>query len=59
MAVIRLFAHVDSLLELLTKSKSLHILLVLDRKGFPNAFFDLKRESELFFYNGFSSFERT
>ena len=37
------FAHVDSLLELLTKSKSLHILLVLDRKGSSMRFSDLKK----------------
>ena len=37
------FAHVDSLLELLTKSKALQILLVLDRKGTSMRFSDLKK----------------
>jgi len=38
------FGLVDDLLELLTKSKSLHILLVLDEKGNPMRFSDLKKQ---------------
>ena len=37
------YGLVDELLELLTKSKSLHILLVLDRKKGPIRFSDLKK----------------
>jgi DNA-binding HxlR family transcriptional regulator len=37
------YGLVDELLELLTKSKSLHILLVLDRKKSPIRFSDLKK----------------
>ena len=37
------YGLVDELLELLTKSKSLHILLVLDRKKGPIRFSNLKR----------------
>ena len=37
------YGLVDELLELLTKSKSLHILLVLDRKGKSMRFSDLKK----------------
>ena len=36
------YARVDELLSLLTKSKSLHILMVLDRKGNPARFSELK-----------------
>ena len=37
------YGRVDELLELLTKSKSLHILLVIDRKNGPVRFSDLKK----------------
>ena len=37
------YGLVDELLELLTKSKSLHILLVLDRKKSPIRFSNLKK----------------
>ena len=37
------YGLVDELLELLTKSKSLHILLVLDRKKGPIRFSNLKK----------------
>ena len=37
------YGLVDELLELLTKSKSLHILLVLDRKNGPIRFSNLKK----------------
>ena len=36
------FAKVDALLELLTKSKSLHILLVLDQKDYHLRFSQIK-----------------
>ena len=36
------FAKVDKILDLLTKSKSLHILLVLDQKGSPMRFSQIK-----------------
>jgi len=37
------YARVDELLSLLTKSKSLHILMVLDRKMNPARFSELKK----------------
>ena len=37
------YSGVDDLLELLTKSKSLHILMVMDRKNNPLRFSDLKK----------------
>jgi len=37
------YGGVDDLLELLTKSKSLHILMVMDRKNKPVRFSDLKK----------------
>jgi len=37
------YSGVDDLLELLTKSKSLHILMVMDRKDKPVRFTDLKK----------------
>ena len=37
------YARVDELLSLLTKSKSLHILMVLDRKMSPARFSELKK----------------
>lgn len=37
------YGRVDALLELLSKSKSMHILLVLDRKNEPIRFSDLKK----------------
>lgn len=37
------YALVDEILDLLTKSKSLHILLVLDRKRKPIRFSNLKK----------------
>lgn len=37
------YSGVDDLLELLTKSKSLHILMVMDRKNKPVRFSDLKK----------------
>ena len=37
------YSGVDDLLELLTKSKSLHILMVMDRKNKPIRFSDLKK----------------
>lgn len=37
------YGRVDALLELLSKSKSMHILLVLDRKNKPIRFSDLKK----------------
>ena len=37
------YSGVDNLLELLTKSKSLHILMVMDKKNKPVRFSDLKR----------------
>ena len=37
------YGLVDELLELLTKSKSLHILLILDRKKYPIRFSKLKK----------------
>lgn len=37
------YKGVDNILELLTKSKSLHILLVMDRKNKPVRFSDLKK----------------
>lgn len=36
------YGGVDDILELLTKSKSLHILMVMDRKNKPVRFSDLK-----------------
>ena len=36
------YGGVDDILELLTKSKSLHILMVLERKGRPIRFSDIK-----------------
>ena len=36
------YGKVDRVLELLTKSKSLHILMVLDRSGSPLRFTELK-----------------
>ncbi len=36
------FAKVDEVLDLLTKSKSLHILMVLDRKASPMRFSQIK-----------------
>jgi DNA-binding HxlR family transcriptional regulator len=36
------YSEVDGLLELLTKSKSLHILMIMDRKNKPIRFSDLK-----------------
>lgn len=38
------YGLVDDLLELLTKSKSLHILLVLDRSARPLRFTDIKHQ---------------
>ena len=37
------YGGVDDILELLTKSKSLHILMVMDRKNKPVRFSDLKK----------------
>ena len=37
------YGGVDDILELLTKSKSLHILMVMDRKNKPLRFSDLKK----------------
>ena len=37
------YSGVDDILELLTKSKSLHILMVMDRKNKPVRFSDLKK----------------
>ena len=37
------YGGVDDILELLTKSKSLHILMVMDRKNKPIRFSDLKK----------------
>ena len=37
------YGRVDELLSLLTKSKSLHILMVLDRKMKPSRFTELKK----------------
>ena len=37
------YGGVDDLLELLTKSKSLHILMVMDKKNEPIRFSDLKK----------------
>ena len=37
------YARVDELLSLLTKSKSLHILMILDRKKNPARFSELKK----------------
>lgn len=37
-----LYGQVDALLELLTKSKSLHILMVLDQKNRPLRFSEIK-----------------
>ena len=37
-----LYGRVDALLEQLTKSKSLHILMVLDQKGQPLRFSEIK-----------------
>ena len=37
------YGGVDDILELLTKSKSLHILLIMDRKNKPVRFSDLKK----------------
>ena len=37
------YSEVDDLLELLTKSKSLHILMIMDRKKKPIRFSDLKK----------------
>ena len=37
------FAKVDEVLDLLTKSKSLHILMVLDRKAEPLRFSQIKK----------------
>ncbi len=37
------YGQVDDLLELLTKSKSLHILLVLDRANKPLRFSEIKK----------------
>ena len=38
-----IYGEVDDILELLTKSKSLHILMVMDRKNKPLRFSDLKK----------------
>ena len=38
------YGKVDDLLELLTRSKSLHILLILDRKDGPMRFTDIKKQ---------------
>ena len=38
-----IYGGVDDILELLTKSKSLHILMVMDRKNKPVRFSDLKK----------------
>ena len=38
-----IYGGVDDILELLTKSKSLHILMVMDRKNRPIRFSDLKK----------------
>ena len=40
------FAKVDEVLDLLTKSKSLHILMVLDRKAEPLRFSQIKKSVE-------------
>ena len=37
------YGQVDDLLEVITKSKSLHILLILDRKNKPIRFTDIKK----------------
>ncbi len=37
------YGQMDDLLEILTRSKALHIMLVLDQKGHPMRFSDLKR----------------
>tara|TARA_B100001250_G_scaffold318074_1_gene280599 strand:+ start:4130 stop:4465 length:336 start_codon:yes stop_codon:yes gene_type:complete len=37
------YSGVDDILELLTKSKSLHILMVMERKNKPIRFSDLKK----------------
>ena len=37
------YGRVDELMEILTRSKALHIMLVLDKKGAPLRFTDLKR----------------
>ena len=37
------YSEVDDLLELLTKSKSLHILMVMDKKNEPIRFSNLKK----------------
>ena len=37
------YGRVDELLSLLTKSKSLHMLMVLDRGGNPSRFSELKK----------------
>ena len=40
------FAKVDAALDLLTKSKSLHILMILDRKAGPLRFSQIKNAVE-------------
>lgn len=40
------FARVDEILDLLTKSKSLHILLILDNKKTPMRFSEIKSKVE-------------
>ena len=40
------FAKVDAILDLLTKSKSLHILMILDRKAEPLRFSQIKNAVE-------------
>jgi len=37
------YGQMDELMEILTRSKALHIMLVLDKKGQPMRFTDLKR----------------
>ncbi|MBV19069.1 MAG: hypothetical protein CMA56_04320 [Euryarchaeota archaeon] len=37
------YGRMDDLLEVLTRSKALHIMLVLDQRGRPMRFTDLKR----------------
>ena len=53
------FAKVDAILDLLTKSKSLHILLVLDQTGYPFEILSNKIRSQLLLNNRITSAKRT